>query len=158
MPSAKVVRNLTKDQPIKDKESTHVPFPEAQSFQNGSGESHDPIDNDTVAMMQSDVFMRAFEKTCKELGAPQSLARNKNNRRAGARFYRDGYSEDEIRKAVEKSFAEGKSPAFAFLGERLAQLRLTKTTPFAADGVKYNPNLKPVYWAVDEFVQVVKRG
>lgn len=150
-PSANLLRNLTKDQPLKEKESTPVPFSEAQSFQNKNGsEAHDDIDNDMVAMMQADVFMRTYEKVCKERGAPQTLARTRHNKRAGGRYYRDGYSEDEIRRVVEKSFTEGKPVAFAFLGERLMQQRAAKTTPF--EGVTFNPNLKPVEWGVNHFV------
>jgi hypothetical protein len=102
---------------------THMSARVAIAIDDAADQAYQPIDNHTGAMMQADVFIRVFEGACKARNAPQTVPRTRNNRRIAAQWYIDGYSADEIRRAVDMAFEAGKPVAFAFLGEKLSFAR-----------------------------------
>lgn len=144
--SLKVTDERIKENGKKRESRAPIEFPPPASDQNGG-----MYKNDTAAYIQAEVFLRTYEQVCKEKGAPQTLARTVRNKDFGVRYYRDGYTADEIRSVVENSIADGKLIPFAFLGEALAQHRVAKK-PVPVEVRTDTPRV-PVEQEVDTWVR-----
>lgn len=128
-------------------DKTHLSLTMSEAIDKTADSAYQPIDNHTGAMMQADVFIRVFEGACKAWGAPQTIQRTRANKRIAAQWYADGYTADEIRSAVNALFDAKKPAAFAFLGEKLAQMRSQKKPALlnrAIPEIGYDPNDQPV--------------
>lgn len=115
----------------KVRASAHDPAPNSPDAQSAE-DSTPALENDTIAMMQADVYIRAYEAVYKAAGAPQTVKRTHANKLLAAQWYRDGYTVDELRAAVQESIDAGYPVAFTFVAERMAKARLPR--PVAKNG------------------------
>lgn len=145
--SLKVTDERIKENGKKRESRAPIDFPQTPANDINGG----MYKNDTAAYIQAEVFLRTYEQVCKEKGAPQTLARTVRNKDFGVRYYRDGYTADEIRSVVENSIADGKLIPFAFLGEALAQHRVAKK-PVPVE-IKTNTPRIPLEQDVDTWVR-----
>lgn len=147
MASLKVTDERIKENEKKKESRAPIEFPQPPASDQNGG----MYKNDTAAYIQAEVFLRTYELVCKEKGAPQTLARTVRNKDFGVRYYRDGYTAEEIRSVVENSIADGKLIPFAFLGEALAQRRIARK-PVPVEVRTDTPRI-PIEQEVDTWVR-----
>lgn len=112
-----------KENGIKEKKESDSLSPSiANALDNVPTWSHD--DNDTILQMQADGLIQAFENAHRESGAPQTVRRGKDVYKAAIRYWKDGYSADEVYCTTRELIDAHKPLAFVFIAEALAAHRI----------------------------------